>query len=264
MERRIFSDGTTRIRKHHTQPRKLDQECSALRGWGPQLAAWVPRFLGADRGAGWLDLEDRPGQVPVEPLSPEAAFEAGRFSGALHRLEIEDSDPVSLERALSMRLDRFERDAVRHLRRPEVRDVVEAVRSALERERGARRRPCHRDFAPYNWLVCPAEDGSVGLTVLDFEHARMDWVLLDRARLDALVLFSNPAARAAFDRGYGAEPDRETRVALARWEAARTLVWGRMHDDELFVARGERMLRAVHDFASLAGAGGESGDPSGG
>lgn len=246
--------GETIIRKVQRQPRKLRQEIDALRAWGPRLQPWVPRLLAVDERAGWFDLEDRPGAAPSsDGLPPEVAREAGRCLRVLHELSVEDTDPVPLADAIERRLARFRAEAAGYVDPARIGVIVDRVQAALQATAEADRLwrvPCHRDFAPYNWLVTSEGD----LTVLDFEHARLDWAPLDRARLDALVLAEHPEARAAFDASYPPPISEAVRWALADWEAARTYVWGRMHDDAEFVARGERMMQAV------AGAGSSGAD----
>lgn len=250
VERRRYDDGALVVRKVQRQPRKLHQELHALRDWAPALQPWVPRLTAEDSSAGWFELEARPGVAPAAPWSEAVFREAGRFLARLHALPRVDDDPVPLASALEHRLDRFQVEAARCFDPSWVAEVCDGVRTAAFAGPLVRV-PCHRDFAPYNWLVDMTEGApersTFRLSVIDFEHARLDWAQLDRARIDALVLASKPSLRAAFDEGYG-EPtssfDPERR-ALAGWEAMRTHVWGVAHGDRGFRARGARMLEAL-------------------
>ena len=57
--------------------------------------------------------------------------------------------------------------------------------------------PCHRDFTERNWLV---QNGR--FTVIDFEHARLDWALVDVER----TLSSIPRASNGLGDGLAASP----------------------------------------------------------
>lgn len=241
------------------QPQKFAQERRAYRDWAPQLTsapgpALVPTLLAESGALRALLLSALPG-VLLERASLKAAQsleayrQAGAFLGALHRLPFRDDDPLPLGEATRRRARAWLARA-EGLVQPELRAWVEgravAVAETLE-QLGAARVPCHRDFAPRNWLVTTEKgEGAVRLAVIDFEHSRPDFWLADLEKLCASGWDAD--SEAAFWTGYGRTLTAaewtllEQRSALA---ALATVVWACEHGDAAFEAQGRAQLSGL-------------------
>ena len=225
--------------KHHVQRRKYVQEKQAYLQWSP----WVqtPRLLDYDDDARILLLFGAPGlSGAADELPIDAHRAAGRWLRALHSIEAHDDDPVPWLDALAQRVTALEARARSTVEPDVIQATLRPVRAVLRSARPVRRVPCHRDFDPRNWLY----DGR-RLTVVDFEHARLDAPAWDITRLATVVWTTRPDLRAAFVDGYGPErADLWAWVeALAQMDGLSTLVWGLINGDPAFVARGRRALK---------------------
>lgn len=167
---------------------------------------------------------------------------AGRFARALHDLPAADDDPVPLLDAVRARLARA-LDQAAPLLTPAERAALATHTAKLDAFAGAARTPCHRDFTPDNWL----SSGTGSLTVLDFEHARLDAPEVDLVKLRAEVWLGRPDLAAAFLAGHGAlTTDQAARLdVLLALHAAATLAWADRHVDATFRARGRQALAAA-------------------
>lgn len=181
------------------------------------------------------------------PLTPadllEAYRQAGVFLQTLHTLPFDADDPLPLAEA-------FEARAKTWLAR--AADLIDAELVARVEERAAEtadllgalgpaRVPCHRDYTARNWLVDGAD--GVKLSVIDFEHSRLDFWLFDAEKLVTEV--GGTGLEAAFWKGYGTFPtDAERRVLelYSALNALSTVVWAREHGDAAFEAEGRKRL----------------------
>jgi hypothetical protein len=77
--------------------------------------------------------------------------------------------------------------------------MIDAHLTALSLMGVPRGVPCHLDFQPRNWLVNTCGD----LSLVDFEHARVDLPVRDLVRLRFRIWPDRPALREAFLTGYG-------------------------------------------------------------
>lgn len=233
--------------KVHRQARKYRQEVHALRRWAP-LAGSAPRLLAA-RGAApqALLLSARPGRgvdqlAPDDPRLVRAHAAAGAWLRRLHDLPFVDDDPVPLADALRMRLASWAQrqpDAFAPATLARLGGLLDAADWS-----GAPRRPCHGDFSPRNWLW----DDAVGLSVIDFEHAKPDaWVVDVHGLIDG-PWRARPDLEAAFWDGYGGLPtqaDAARITAVRALYAVGTVAWGRAHGDGAFAAAGAEVLRRL-------------------
>jgi Phosphotransferase enzyme family len=104
--------------------------------------------------------------------------------------------------------------------------------------------PCHLDFQPRNWLT-----GSPGgVSVIDFEHARIDLPARDLVRLRFRTWPGRPDLRDAFLGGYGRPPSpAEDRLTwhLGALDALTALARGHENADPELVAVGRDTLRQL-------------------
>lgn len=267
------------VLKAHRHGRSFPQELRAYQDWLPRLrvrdqdapgptnppavppsSAPRPPDHGVERPAfttpalRGVDLADRVLALSLAPgarlssgthdLAAErtAHAAAGRFARALHDLPAGDDDPVPLLDAVRARLARALDQAAPLLTLPE-RAALATLAARLDAFAGAARAPCHRDFTPDNWL----SSGTGPLTVLDFEHARLDAPEVDLVKLRAEVWPDRPDLAAAFLAGHGAlTTDEAARLdVLLALHAAATLAWADRHVDPTFRARGRQALAAA-------------------
>jgi hypothetical protein len=106
--------------------------------------------------------------------------------------------------------------------------------------------PCHLDFQPRNWLISP-----VGVvSVIDFEHARIDLPARDLVRLRFRSWPSRPDLRDAFLDGYGRRlRSAEDRLSwhLGALDALTALARRYENNDPALVAAGRDTLRPLRE-----------------
>ena len=242
------------------QPRKFVQERWAYRTWLPQLGfQGTPRLLAESSELRALLVSVCPGTLlehahPNEVQRPEVYRQAGAWLRALHALPFTDDAPVPLAEAYAQRGSAWLGRAA-GLLEPTIiswvgTQVENAVKSLAQLE--AVRVPCHRDYAPRNWLV-DLSGGNVQLSVIDFEHARPDHWLVDVERLYAGGWDSS--LEDAFWQGYGrvlSELERKVLGQRLALSALSTVVWAREHGDADFERQGREQLAALYGRAEAA------------
>ena len=243
--------------KCYRSPGKFRQEHSAYRDWCPQLPSCAPLLgatetparalvIGAMPGRPLLGQSgDGPGTLPVTDQR-WAYRQAGRFLRDLHRLSAVDSDPLPIPEAWRLRAQTWARRAGSTLSGGELEAVLEIADSPWpEGVPLPRRVPCHRDFTERNWLV----EGDQ-FTVIDFEHARMDWALVDVERALSAIPAGGAGLAEAFLEGYGCDEGVAPFQLLRRVTVVAALsqvVWAVEHSDEAFERAGrERLRRCLH------------------
>mgnify|MGYP002777679782 CR=1 FL=1 len=273
------------VLKEHRHPRSFPQELRAYQDWLPRLEEALRRAEGprdpvpAAPAGPPIDLDAAPlARIPVATpallavdvaarvlalslapgarLSPEtceptlerrAHAAAGRFARALHGLAVRDDDPVALVDALRARLARADDQAASLLTASERAGLAKLARD-VDAFAGVPRVPCHRDFTPDNWLVSGTSLIEFDtITIVDFEHARLDAPEVDLVKLRAEVWPGRPDLEAAFLAGHGPlSADATARLGvLLALHAAATLAWAHRHGDALFRARGRQALAAA-------------------
>ena len=246
-------DGEAKLRRVVRTSRKLAQEHHAYRRWTLQLAPHVPRLVTVEDDPPALVMTELPGRPPADlPLAliqeRDVHARAGALLARLHGVREPDEDGLCIEDALRRRAESLLRRAARTEAEALAEWAAERIARALEVASGQRleRVPCHRDFEPRNWLVQLGPPLTVSL--VDFEHARMDLALADLTRLRCLVWANRPDLEEAFFRGYGVRLGRIERVlleALSWLDAVGTTVWGIRQGDLTFTERGRCMVRAL-------------------
>jgi aminoglycoside/choline kinase family phosphotransferase len=251
-EDRSWPHGVTRVWqvnrafwvKQHTQARKYAQETRAYDRVVPELAAAgfrVPSLLARVDGLRVLVLTHL-GGAPADPLDVGLHEQAGRALAVLHELPLDDRDPVSIAAALRARVSRWVDEAAGVIDDRTVDRVVEQLDDAAIFA-GCRRRWCHRDFSPRNWLD---ERGALGL--LDFEHCGPDLPLFDFVKLADDAWRRAPATKDALFRGYGhpLDPEDQERLRRILWlHALGTTAWAASHGDPAYEEHGRSLLAAL-------------------
>ena len=244
---RVTCAGGSAFLKRHRDRRKFDQERAAYADWCPGLEA-AATLLAATEAPGPALLVDAAPGVPLAQLTSLSVdterahwFRAGAFLAALHALPHEDEDELCLPDAWSRRAEAWVRRAGSTITREEADEVLSLTSAPWpETAELPRRVPCHRDFTPRNWIVT---DGS--LAVIDFEHARPDWALVDLARALEEIPEGRDDLVDALWAGYGTD-----RAALEAFlprvlaaQAIAKIAWAREHGDARFERSGRELLR---------------------
>jgi Ser/Thr protein kinase RdoA (MazF antagonist) len=233
-------DGRAWVVKQHRSARAFAQEREALGWFGHELGgARVPQLRAADVELRALVCERLPGQPVTGAALPALDLHraAGRFLASLHQLAQPDHDPMPVADALARRLETWRRRA---RLTPEQLALVDAHGPRPSLFAGAVRVPCHRDFAPRNWLWTGTQLG-----VVDFEHARLDLGLGDLCKLAVDCWDPHPPSKAAFLAGYGRDLSALEHAqlgALIVLHGLASLAWGQERGVVEHVDEGQRAL----------------------
>ncbi len=238
------------------QKGKFAQELYAYRAWLPYLKPSVPQLIAADEAKHALLMTACPGvplgQANIGERQQRAAYvQAGAFLRNLHALPvseaIKESNTVSAALAYEERarnwLVRGTGIVERTICNWVWRQVGEATLTLGSLE--IRIVPCHLDYTARNWLITTTAEGT-HLSVIDFEHSRLDYWLSDveKLNLDGWA----EGHQAAFWQGYGRAPTTDELALadkLAAFSAFRVIVWAREHHDEPFEQKGWQRLRGL-------------------
>ena len=233
--------------KRHRDRRKFDQERAAYVDWCPGLEAAATLLAATESPGPALLVQAAPGvplaQLDALSVDAERAHwrRAGAFLAALHALPHEDLDELPLPDAWARRAEAWGRRAADAITREEANAVLSLTRAPWpDTAEVPRRVPCHRDFTPRNWIVT---EGS--LAVIDFEHARPDWALVDLARAIEEIPEGREDLASALWTGYGADR-ADFEAILPRALAAQALAkiaWAVEHGDARFERAGRELLR---------------------
>lgn len=231
--------------KAHRRKRKFEQERTAYRAWGEFLQPTVPKLLAVRSEAPYAMLLQ---SLPGKPLAVSSVDDqrlvshyeaAGAWLAKLHRVPHTDND-IPLADAIGTRLETWSVRAGPYVDADTIHWVRRRVEEALP-DIGGSRCPCHRDYSPRNWLV--DESGVFG--VIDFEHARPDYWLLDVERLWSREWVDAAHLEEAFWGGYGRRPADDEDAILKRCAALAalsTVAWSIEHQDREFEEHGRSCL----------------------
>ena len=245
-----LASGEAVIVKRHRQPAKFAAECAAYENWAAAVGR-CPRLLAAQGGdLRAMILSAVPGgpllmsEVDAEQEAEHYA-EAGRWLRRLHELPWEDSDELNVAAALTKRSAAWSQRARALLNSPLHPSVIEAVHARVSAQWPAAtaipaRVPCHRDFTARNWIVSGPQ-----LWVIDFEHARADWSLVDLERVASSIPKERGDLWTAFEAGYGrrlGSTEQELLERLQLHAALCRVVWAVEHGDVEFKQAGLEQL----------------------
>lgn len=222
------------VLKIHRAPAKYRRERDALRAFAD--APWCPELIAVDDRARLLLTRWCPGPWPD---TPAAWRRAGEVLAELHDRPAAP-DPVPLAEAIARRLADAMARSEGHVD-DETRDRVAGIVGDGAAFAAVERAPCHRDYAPRNWLA-GADDA---LVVIDWEHARADDPLVDLLRLYDGPFIDRPDREAAFLAGYARPVDGDRLRRLVALHGLVTLTWGLHHGDPTYTERGRLILRRI-------------------
>jgi hypothetical protein len=232
------------IRKKHRLRDRYERERDAYRRWLPSVAEIAPRLILADDEQMTLLLTAIPAR-PAATIAPGSRTELHLYctaGAALRRLHDVPVPPESVPRPhleLSRRLYGWI-DRAGTLITPGERQLLARCAETISATPTAAA-VCHLDFQPRNWLV--HHDGRI--TIVDFEHARIDARLRDFARMAHRQWAAREELKDAYFEGYGRllAPDEEQLLhEFGAVEALTALVRGTQGDNAELVAHGRATL----------------------
>ncbi len=236
--------------KHHRRAGKFRQELHAYREWTPGVGE-CPELLAAHREEPRALLLSAIEGGPLLQQSPDGADEQGLYRRAgdwlrrFHGLGWSDDDALQIPAALTKRSSAWS-ERSRGVLADALIDEVHAQVSAPWPSHVAvpRRVPCHRDYTARNWLV----NGAESFAVIDFEHARPDWSMVDLERVRSSIPSERDELWSAFLVGYGLSLDLDHQRLLRRLQlhaALSRVVWAVEHADVEFERLGREQLSSL-------------------
>jgi Ser/Thr protein kinase RdoA (MazF antagonist) len=230
------------IIKQHTSRAKHNREVHAYRYWAPALGCCVPELVAVDAAAMIVITTVLPGQPRPGDMTAEASRQAGMLLRRFH--DAEPPSELPWFQAWLQDRTRFWVGRAAALLTESDSAVIAGHLAALENSAIPLGNPCHLDFQPRNWLI--SDSGHVSL--IDFEHSRVDLPVRDLVRLRFRVWPCRPDLRDAFFEGYGrtlTDAEDELVWHLGAIDALTALARGReTHDPEL-TASGLSTLRQL-------------------
>lgn len=237
--------------KVHAASEKYRQELAAYRDWLPRadgLAA--PSLVAAFEGTPpALLLSWAPGKLfgdmKFASLGEElAVFElAGDLLKRLHALQPGSSGSTNLSTTVREKILRRS-----HTLRGELPDLVldwaRSAASSPEWDNGIPAGYCHRDFSPRNWII-DVSLGSPRVTLIDFEHAAVDYLAMDVMKLWDGPFVGRADRRRAFYAGYGRriEEDAPFVRLLAAAHGLAIVDWSLRNSRSDYLAHGRQFLQ---------------------
>lgn len=220
---RVVRRGDT-VQKTHRAPGSYARELRNYQWLDAQGFSASPRLLAFDDDTLTLVLEFvTPWSAMSDARRRSVLPTVGTALARLHALGAERTDSLPLADALRARV-RAARRALRGADFASVRLVCDEF-EGLDLGRMLRhetRAMAHRDFRPRNWAFAESRNQAV---LLDWEHARPDFVAVDFARLDfALDDAQRAALETSYERVRPLPPVGQRRLAV-RLHLVQTLAW---------------------------------------
>ena len=246
---RVDGPQGTQALKVHAGAEGYRRERAAYEDWLSRRGAPpAPRLMAAFDGPApalllsWVDgatLLDSPGMSVDQELGVYRA--AGAAVRALHALPVDATAGAGLGDLVRAKIRRRV-ELLRGVISPDVGAWALRVADADRPWADLRIGPCHRDCSPRNWVVGPP--AGPGVTLIDFEHAEVDFLATDAMKLWDGPFIGRPDRRDAFYAGYGLPPAhaaREARV-LAPAHGLSIVDWSRRNGDAAYEAHGLAFL----------------------
>jgi Ser/Thr protein kinase RdoA (MazF antagonist) len=236
------ASGEEFVVKQHLNRPLHEREVHAYRHWTGALGSSAPRLVAVDDPAMIVVTSALPGSPVSGDLSPSVYRQAGVLLRRFHNAE-PSSDLAWFNGWLRDRADHWTSRAAALMPEADAK-VIESHLAALRRMGVPRGGPCHLDFQPRNWLI--GKSGDVSL--IDFEHARIDLPARDFVRLRFRIWAARPDLRDAFFDGYGRPlTDSEDQLVrhLGPLDALTAFVRGHETGDPELTASGHATLQQL-------------------
>jgi hypothetical protein len=241
------ASGKELVVKRHLTRALHEREIHAYRQWTWALGTSAPRLIAADHQAMVIVTSALAGSSPGPA---DQTFSVHRQAGALLRRFHDAEHPSNLpwfHDWLQDRARHWTRRAATLLSTTDTR-IIERHLAALSRMEVPRGGPCHLDFQPRNWLIGTSGD----ISLIDFEHARIDMPARDLVRLRFRTWAHRPGLRDAFLEGYGrplTEAEEQLTCHLGALDALTALARGHENADPELTAAGRDTLRQLGERA---------------
>lgn len=231
--------------KQHLNRTLHEREVHAYRHWTTALGLSAPVLVAVDDAAMIIVTSALSGASPrSSDLTPDVYCRAGLLLRRFHEAE----PPVTMPGYRDWLRERAAHWASRAapLLTPDDKTVIRDHLAAIGQADILSGSPCHLDFQPRNWLI-----GSPGdVSVIDFEHARIDLPARDLVRLRFRTWPGRPDLRDAFLAGYGrplSSADDRLTWHLGTLDALTALARGHENTDPELVAVGRDTLRQLRE-----------------
>jgi Ser/Thr protein kinase RdoA (MazF antagonist) len=239
------ASGDEFVVKQHLTRTLHEREVHAYRHWTTALGLSAPVLVAVDDAAMIIVTSALPGASPrPSDLTPDIYRRAGVLLRRFHEAE----PPAALPWYRNWLRERAAHWTSRAapLLTPNDRTIIQDHLAAVSQSGILSGCPCHLDFQPRNWLI-----GSPGdVSVIDFEHARIDLPARDLVRLRFRTWPGRPDLRYAFLDGYGRPlSPAEDRLTwhLGALDALTTLARGHENTDPELVAVGRDTLHQLRE-----------------
>jgi hypothetical protein len=238
------ASGDEYVVKHHATRSKHEREVHAYRHWTGMLGSSAPALIAADDSETIIIISALQGQARSGDLPASAHRQAGALLRRFHDAE-PPSDLPWFHGWLRGRADYWRSQAAALLSAADAA-VIRNHLAALAEWRVPTGGPCHLDFQPRNWLI----SGSGEVSLIDFEHARIDLPTRDFVRLRFRIWAARPDLRDAFLGGYGrqlTEAEDQLVWHLGALDALTALTRGHETADPELTASGLATLRQLRE-----------------
>lgn len=195
-----IASGDEVVVKQHATRAKHEREVHAYCHWTGSLGSSAPALIAVDDHAMIIVTSAIPGRARARNLPAQAHQQAGALLRRFHDAEPPRSLPW-FHGWLRDRAAHWHRQAAVLLPATDAA-VIDSHLAALADADIPPGGPCHLDFQPRNWLIGTSGD----VSLIDFEHARIDLPARDLVRLRFRIWAGKPDLRDAFLDGYGRPP----------------------------------------------------------
>jgi hypothetical protein len=230
--------------KQHATRSKHEREVHAYRHWAGALGSSAPALKAVDDPAMVIITSPLPGHVHSGDLPASAHRQAGALLRRFHDAE-PPSDLPWFRGWLRDRAAHWSGQAATLLSAADAAVIIRHL-AALAKANVPPGGPCHLDFQPRNWLISRSGD----VSVIDFEHARIDLPARDFVRLRFRIWAARPDLRDAFLDGYGrplTEAEDQVVWHLGAIDALTALARGHETADPELTASGRATLRQLRE-----------------
>jgi Ser/Thr protein kinase RdoA (MazF antagonist) len=241
---RISAHGREYVVKKHASQAKHDREVHAYRRWTAALGTAAPELIAVDSEALAIVTTVMPGQPRPDALTARHFSQAGQLLRRFHDAE----PPRALPWYRDWLRDRSAHWTARAAPFLPARDLDMAADhlAALQEAPVTAGVPCHLDFQARNWLLGQAGD----ISLIDFEHSRIDFPLRDLVRLSFRVWPAHPDLRDAFLASYGqsvSAADADILRHLGALDALAAIARGHETADPWLIESGHSTLRHLDE-----------------
>lgn len=247
-----LESGQRVVLKEFASVGKFDQTMHARSKWVSHASVTSPKVLFSSRQDRCVASQWVGGQVGdsvefSEEIERRIYAEAGKQLRRLHGCgSLPVTSGMSISAAMIRRLKSARQDAENLVPVSVVKLVSESVSGCATQFDTFDRVPCHRDYWRRNWIISREGEGDpLAVSVIDFEHARFDFWMMDLVKMLGDQWLDRPDLASAFWDNYGVELQPDHHVLLwtcAALHSLQSMAWAHRNRDRQFVAMNRRLL----------------------